>query len=214
LGGIDAVIAMSATTYTGRSLLGETLHWALPRLAGYVLAALGAVLAFTLWAVVYTYVWPGTPAVEPLTREIEPPKASDPLPSPPPPIDAPAIARGSPPETGAAFSPISQVPPDALPVASRLSKVDVYDPSNAKVGLIEDVLIGQDGKVVAYILNVGEWYGGLGKYIAVPFRAVEIKKKDDSARAVLFMTKDAVQSAPKQIFDQHKMNWVPYTAPR
>jgi PRC-barrel domain len=66
-------------------------------------------------------------------------------------------------------SPISQLPSDALPVASHLSKADVYDSSNAKVGLIEDVLVGQDGKVVAYILNVGEWYGGLGKYIAVPF---------------------------------------------
>jgi len=56
-------------------------------------------------------------------------------------------------------SPISQLPSDALSVASHLSKVDVYDSSNAKVGLIEDVLVGQDGKVVAYILNVGEWYG-------------------------------------------------------
>ena len=64
----------------------------------------------------------------------------------------------------------------------------VYDSSNAKVGLIEDVLVGQDGKVVAYILNVGKWYGGLGKYIAVPFQAMEIKKKDDSTWAVLFMT--------------------------
>jgi len=107
-------------------------------------------------------------------------------------------------------SPISQLPSDALPVASHLSKVDVYDSSNAKVGLIEDVLVGQDGKVVAYILNVGEWYGGLGKYIAVPFQAMEIKKKDDNTWAVLFMTKDAVQSAPQQKFDQNQRKWVPY----
>jgi hypothetical protein len=32
--------------------------------------------------------------------------------------------------------------------------VDVYDSSNAKVGLIEEVLVGPDGKVVAYVLNV------------------------------------------------------------
>ena len=86
----------------------------------------------------------------------------------------------------------------------------VYDSSNAKVGLIEDVLVGQDGKVVAYILNVGKWYGGLGKYIAVPFQAMEIKKKDDSTWAVLLMTKDAVQSAPQQQFDQNQRKWVPY----
>jgi len=107
-------------------------------------------------------------------------------------------------------SPISQLPSDALSVASHLSKVDVYDSSNAKVGLIEDVLVGQDGKVVAYILNVGEWYGGLGKYVAVPFQAMEIKKKDDSTWAVLFMTKDAVQSAPQHKFDQYQRKWVPY----
>ena len=65
-------------------------------------------------------------------------------------------------------------------------------------------------KVVAYILNVGKWYGGLGKYIAVPFQAMEIKKKDDSTWAVLFMTKDAVQSAPQQKFDQYQRKWVPY----
>jgi ABC-type oligopeptide transport system substrate-binding subunit len=116
-----------------------------------------------------------------------------------------AKAEGQPPTS----SPLSQAPSDALPVA-HLSKVDVYDASNAKVGLIEEVLVGQDGKVVAYILNVGEWYGGLGKYIAVPFQAMEIKKKDDSTWAVLFMTKDAVQSAPEQRFDQHQRKWVPY----
>jgi hypothetical protein len=121
-------------------------------------------------------------------------------------LASPASAASAEPPTS---SPLSQVPSDALPVA-HLSKVDVYDSSNAKVGLIEVVLVGQDGKVVAYILNVGEWYGGLGKYIAVPFQAMEIKKKDDSTWAVLLMTKDAVQSAPQQRFDQHQRKWVPY----
>src|SRR5262245_55865190 len=116
---------------------------------------------------------------------------------------------------GEALSPQHPRPfPNSPPMRYRsrphLSKADVYDSSNAKVGLIEDVLVGQDGKVVAYILNVGEWYGGLGKYIAVPFQAMEIKKKDDSAWAVLFMTKDAVQSAPQQKFDQSQRKWVPY----
>jgi hypothetical protein len=107
-------------------------------------------------------------------------------------------------------SPLSQVPSDAVAGLPHLSKVDVYDSSNAKVGLIEEVLVGPDGKVVAYVLNVGEWYGGLRKYIAVPFQAMEIKKKGDSTWAVLFMTKDAVQSAPQQRFDQHQRKWVPY----
>src|SRR5262249_5914341 len=50
--------------------------------------------------------------------------------------------RGGMPPTS---SPTSQLPSDALPVTSHVSKADVYDSSNAKVGLIEDVLVGQDG---------------------------------------------------------------------
>jgi hypothetical protein len=52
---------MASTTDTSRSLFREALNWALPELAGYVLAALGAVLAFTIGAAFYTYVWPGKP---------------------------------------------------------------------------------------------------------------------------------------------------------
>ena len=51
-------------------------------------------------------------------------------------------------------SPLSQVPSDAVAGLPHLSKVDVYDSSNAKVGLIGEVLVGPDGKVVAYVLNV------------------------------------------------------------
>jgi hypothetical protein len=39
----------------------DVIGWALPRLAGYVGAALVAVLALTIWAIVYTSLWPGQP---------------------------------------------------------------------------------------------------------------------------------------------------------
>src|SRR5262245_55853317 len=106
------------------SILGEVLRWALRRLAGYALAALGAVLAFTVWAVIYTYVWPGKPPVPTPPPVVVPPPAVVPVPPALPPT-----------EIGPA---ISQVPSDALP---HLWKLPVYDPSNAKVGQIEDVLV-------------------------------------------------------------------------
>ena len=55
------VMSVQSTIDIGRSLLRETLRWALPRLAIYVFGVLGAVFAFTIWAVIYTYVWPGKP---------------------------------------------------------------------------------------------------------------------------------------------------------
>jgi sporulation protein YlmC with PRC-barrel domain len=196
LAAIDAVIEMSiqSATDTGRSLLGEALHWALPRLVIYVLAALGAVAAFTIWAVVYTYVWPG-----------KPPTWID---APAPTIDVPAAPALPAPAPSDVSPAIAHVPPDALPV-EQLRKLNVYDLSNAKIGRMEDVLFSHDGKVVAYIVGVdGGFLGGQGKDIAVPFEAVQFKKKDDNTwMPVLNMSKDAVQNAPKQTFDPAAMKW-------
>src|SRR6516225_9786276 len=62
-------MSVQSTIDIGRSLLRETLRWALPRLAIYVFGVLGAVFAFTIWAVIYTYVWPGKPQQAPAEME-------------------------------------------------------------------------------------------------------------------------------------------------
>lgn len=204
-------MSVQSTADVGRSILGEVLHWALPRLAGYVLAALAAVFAFTIWAVVYTYVWPGkpppieTPQPASIVTPAEPTLPSTPI------DDNPAIAR---------------VPSDALPV-TRLKNLMVYDLSNEKVGKIEDVLLNHDGKIVVFIVGVGDWVvGSQGKNIAVPFDAVKfetlpvvptrpavspIKTGDfnGQTKPVLHMSKDAMLKAPRQKFDPTTMTWVP-----
>jgi sporulation protein YlmC with PRC-barrel domain len=194
-------MSVQSTTDSGRPLLGA-LHWALPRLAGYVLAALGSVLAFTIWAVVYTYVWPS----KPVSIEAPAPAISLEAPAPTPFVD-PTPSAPAPVGVGPL---ISYIPSDALPI-THLRKLPVYDVSNAKIGRIEDVLVGYDGKVIAYILGVGGGFLGTGeKDIAVPFEAVQFKKKDDSTWfSVLYMTKEAVQKAPKQKFDPAAMMWAP-----
>jgi hypothetical protein len=45
-------MSVQSTIDIGRSLLREALRWALPRLAIYVFGVLGAVFAFTIWAVI------------------------------------------------------------------------------------------------------------------------------------------------------------------
>jgi PRC-barrel domain len=179
-------------------LIKEMLYSVSRRFAGYLLVILGSALAFIVWATFYTYVWPGKP---PAVSIEAPPPVVVPDPSPPA-VPVPPAVR--PTEIGPA---ISQVPSDALP---HLWKLPVYDPSNAKVGQIEDVLISKNGAVIGYIVGVGGGFlGGQGKNIAVPFKAVGFTMKDGSTFPVLYMTKDAVQSAPKQTFDQYKMKWVP-----
>ena len=68
---------MSVSTAT---LVGKAVHWALPRLGFYALAAVTGMVAFFAWAAFYVYVWPGTPKAAaqpppPAHREFVPNKA-------------------------------------------------------------------------------------------------------------------------------------------
>ena len=56
-------------------------------------------------------------------------------------------------------------------------KQSVYDPSNNKIGEIEDVLLSPDGKVSALIVGVGGFLGMGEKDVAVPFSAVKQDRK-------------------------------------
>lgn len=168
--------------------MGSKRSW----LAGYVLAALAAVLAFTIWAVVYTYVWPAKPPVS-----IEPPAPTPPIALP---DHAPAVA----------VIPGDRIP-DALPFATY-----VYNVNSDKVGQIAAVLLGNDRKVDAYIVNVGDWFlDGSEKNIAVPsqkmtwLRGQNYSTKEYEWTAVVSMTKADMQNAPKQIFDPAAKKWVP-----
>ena len=194
MAGIETVNAMSVqdtTTGAGRSVLGDVLHWVGVRFAGYLLVMFGSVLAFFIWATFYTYVWPGKPPIS-----IEAPA--------PTPVNIPAVPDPTPIDDSPA---IALVLSDVVPIA-QLKKLFVYGPSNEKVGQIEDVLVGNDGKVVAYIVGVGGGFlGGQQKDISVPLKAVEFKKQDNTWTPILYMSKDAVQQAPRQKFDG--MMWVP-----
>lgn len=206
-------MSVQSTAETGRSLLGEVLHWALPRLAGYVLAALGSVVAFTIWAVIYTYVWsapppavviePPTPQTTPITGG--PPRAAPPISGEGTPV-ASVPATQAPSSTNAKYpSAISQLPADALSV-TQLRKLHVYDLNNERIGEIEDVVFSPDGKIYAYVVGLGGFLGAQGKDIAVPVHAMQFKKTDNSdGYLILHMSKDAVRNAPQ--FEYGKMKW-------
>jgi hypothetical protein len=195
---------MSAADTAGRSLLSEALHWALPRLAIYVLAAVGSVLAFTIWAAIYTYVWPGMPAATSIEIPAPPPVSVPASPAPAPPIVVPDPAPA-----------VAQVPGDRIPEGLPMAPY-VYNVNSDKVGKIAAVLLGNDRKVDVYILAVGDWFlDGSEKVIAVPSQKMTwVKEQNYETKqyewtAVVSMTKVDVQNAPKQIFDFDAKKWVP-----
>jgi sporulation protein YlmC with PRC-barrel domain len=93
-------------------------------------------------------------------------------------------------------------------------KQNVYDPSDAKIGEIMDVLVDHDGKIKALIVGVGGFLGAGEKDVAVPFKAVEFKDKNNNKwYPVMNTTKDALKNAPGFKYDRNAMTWMPENAP-
>jgi hypothetical protein len=73
---------------------------------------------------------------------------------------------------------------------------DVYNRPGEKIGTIQDLLVGPDGKMTAAIINVGRQLGIGDKEIAVQFSALQVEQRDNGRRIVMDTTKEALQTAP------------------
>jgi hypothetical protein len=103
---------------------------------------------------------------------------------------------------------MSSVPSSSLTVTDWY-KQDVYDPSNAKIGEIMDLLVAKDGQVQAAIVGVGGFLGAGEKDVAVSFHSIKKTMKDDKVYLTLDTTKDALKKAPGFKYDSTKTTWVP-----
>ncbi|MGA8355941.1 MAG: PRC-barrel domain-containing protein [Xanthobacteraceae bacterium] len=103
---------------------------------------------------------------------------------------------------------MTSVPSSSLTVTDWY-KQDVYDPSNAKIGEIMDVLVAKDGHVQAAIVGVGGFLGAGEKDVAVSFSSIKKTMKDDKVYLTLDTTKDALKKAPGFKYDSTKTTWVP-----
>ncbi|MFZ0425068.1 MAG: PRC-barrel domain-containing protein [Xanthobacteraceae bacterium] len=103
---------------------------------------------------------------------------------------------------------MSSVPSSSLTVTDWY-KQPVYDKTNAKIGDINDVLVGPTGEVNAVILGVGGFLGAGEKDVAVNFNAIKKSTKDDKTYLTMDTTKDALKSAPGFKYDSDKTSWVP-----
>lgn len=87
-------------------------------------------------------------------------------------------------------------------------KQAVYDPKEAKIGDVDDVLVDNQGKVTALIIGVGGFLGMGEKDIAVPFAAVKMTKKADKWWLTLDETKDSLTNAPGFKYDKTTTTWM------
>lgn len=83
--------------------------------------------------------------------------------------------------------------------ASKVIGATVCGPDNASIGEVNDVLIGNDGKIRAAVIGVGGFLGVGEKSVAIPFESLNITRKPDSStiqKINVTYTKDQLKSAP------------------
>jgi sporulation protein YlmC with PRC-barrel domain len=88
-------------------------------------------------------------------------------------------------------------------------KQNVYDPSDNKIGDVDDVLIDKEGRITAVIIGVGGFLGMGEKDVAVPFSSVRASEKNNKWYLVLNTNKEALKTAPGFAYDKAKTAWVP-----
>jgi sporulation protein YlmC with PRC-barrel domain len=111
-------------------------------------------------------------------------------------------------DVAARSSVLTAIPSNATTVTTYY-KQNVYDPSDSKIGEIVDVLVGNEGKIDAFIVSVGGFLGMDSKDVAIPFNAVRATNKNGTWYLTMNATKDGLKAAPGYKFDKAKANWVP-----
>ena len=96
---------------------------------------------------------------------------------------------------------MTDVPPNSMPVTNYY-KQNVYDPGNNKIGEVDDVLLGADGKINALVIGVGGFLGIGEKHVIVPFNAVKADRKDNKWQLMMNSSKDELKAAPGFKYDR------------
>src|SRR4051812_9831713 len=101
---------------------------------------------------------------------------------------------------------LSSLPGDGVTVTDYY-KQDVYDPSDNKIGTVDDVIVNSSGQVKALIIGVGGFLGLGEKDIATPFEAVKPTQKNNTWRLVMNANKDELKTAPGFRYDRGSTKW-------
>jgi sporulation protein YlmC with PRC-barrel domain len=121
-------------------------------------------------------------------------------------ISTAAFAQQAAPTTAGPAEIFTRLP--AGTTVTNFYKQAVYDPSDHKIGDVDDVLIDKEGRVTALIIGVGGFLGMGEKDVAVPFSSVRSSEKNNKWYLVLNTNKEALKSAPGFTYDKTKTTWV------
>ena len=89
--------------------------------------------------------------------------------------------------------------PEASNFGSQMIGLEVYNNKHQDLARIEDIAVGKDGHVQAFILSVGEYLGLVARFVAVKPSAVTLEpsKGGGSLQAHMDATTDQLQAAPE-----------------
>lgn len=122
------------------------------------------------------------------------PDASPPSPAPAP---SPSVTDPAPSmERGAGTFSASQSADEWR--STKLVGLSVYNRANEKIGDINDLILGADGKISSAVIGVGGFLGLGEKLVAVEFSDLQLNRDADGTMHVTVdSTKEALETAPE-----------------
>jgi sporulation protein YlmC with PRC-barrel domain len=146
---------------------------------------------------------PAAPSPAPAERAPDPAAPSpSPAPSAAPTTPAPSPSAEAPSsDTAKSASNFSSTQSGDEWRSSKLVGMAVYNRANERVGDINDLILGPDGKVASAVIGVGGFLGIGEKLVAVDFSELQLNRDaDGSMRATINSTKESLESAPDYKF--------------
>ena len=78
--------------------------------------------------------------------------------------------------------------------ASKLIGAAVYNDANEKIGSVDDLILTQEDKATAVVIQVGGFLGAGGKLVAIPYDQLHLEK--DNKVTLTGATKDSLAAMP------------------
>lgn len=123
--------------------------------------------------------------------------STTPAPSPEPPTATPAPAPDKSADAATSAGTFASTQSADEWRSSKLVGLTVYNSANEKVGDINDLVLGPDGKISNAVIGVGGFLGLGEKLVAVAFSDLQLNRDaDGTMRVTINSTKEALESAP------------------
>jgi len=84
-----------------------------------------------------------------------------------------------------------------LPAAEALRGATVHDRQGLEVGKVDDVVVGDDGRVETVVMEVGGYLGIGSRVAAVAAHRLAVRDEGEGTRIVLGMTQDELRELPE-----------------